>query len=415
MSDDHDGARAGADRAAPFAGIRVLDFAWVGAGALVTKALAELGAEVVRIESRARPDNLRLSPPFRPGARNLDGSGYFASRNPNKKSVALNMKHPEARDIALALAARSNVVTSNFRTGVLERWGLGYDDVRAVNPGIIFLVMPMQGGDGPHRDFVGFGSTISALSGLVHTSGLPDRPPVGTGTHYPDHVPNPGHALVVLLAALLEQKRTGAGCHLELSQLESTVNVLGPAVLDASLGGSVSAQGNALPGVCPRGVYRVGGDRFVAIACPGPAHWDALLEVLDAKDLATDPRFVTLADREAHRDALDAELAGRIADHDRHELVAALRAVGVPASVVNDPSEVLDDHYLVARDFWPRVDHPVIGDLPLFHLPFTIDGVPRGRMRPPPLLGEHTEEVATGLLGMSPEDYRRRVDEGVFR
>lgn len=214
----------------PLVGLRVLDFAWIGAGALVTKALAELGAEIIRVESRARPDNLRSSPPFRPGTSGLDASGYFASRNPGKKSVALNMKHPKSREIALALARHCDVFTSNFRTGVLERWGMSYDDMREVNPRIVYLAMPMQGRDGPHRDYVGFGSTIAALAGLVHASGVPGRPPVGTGTHYPDHVPNPGHALVAVLAAIYRQQRTGDGQLVELSQLESTVNVVGQAV-----------------------------------------------------------------------------------------------------------------------------------------------------------------------------------------
>ena len=149
------------------AGVRVLDFCWVGAGALVTKLLAEHGAEVIKVESRARPDNLRVAPPYRPGAENLDGSGYFASRNNDKKSLALNMKTEKGRELGYALASRADVVANNFRPGVMERWGLAYDSVAAVNPSVVYLSMPMQGSDGPNSGYIGFGSTIAALSGLV--------------------------------------------------------------------------------------------------------------------------------------------------------------------------------------------------------------------------------------------------------
>ena len=246
--------------------IRVLDFCWVGAGAFVTKLLADLGAEVIKVESRARPDNLRLSPPFRPGAEGLEGSGYFASRNSNKKSFALDMRTPKARAIALDLAARSHVLTSNFRPGVLERWGLGYADICELNPSIVYLTMPMQGADGPNSSYIGFGSTISALSGLMHLSGRPDRPPVGTGTHYPDHVPNPGHALVAVLAALYHRERTGEGQAIEVSQLESTVNVIGPAILAHSLGEPPPGRtGNRVPTASPHGTFPCLDDQWVAV------------------------------------------------------------------------------------------------------------------------------------------------------
>jgi len=227
------------------AGLRVLDFCWIGAGALVTQTLAMHGAEVIKIESRARPDNLRVAPPVRPGTSGLDASGYFASRNAGKKSFALNLTHPDAIAIAQRLAAASSVVTSNFRPGVMERWSLSYADLGAGRPDLIYLTMPMQGATGPHSRYAGFGSTIAALSGLVAPSGLPGRLPVGTGTHYPDHVPNPGHALVALLAALVHRNRTGRGGRIELSQFESTAGLLGPAMIRYSVTGEQPApRGN---------------------------------------------------------------------------------------------------------------------------------------------------------------------------
>lgn len=398
----------------PLRGLRVLDFAWIGAGALVTKALGEMGAEIVRIESRARPDNLRMSPPFRPGTEGLEASGYFASRNSGKKSVALNMKHPKARELALRLAAQADVFTSNFRPGVLERWGLAYDDVRLVNESIVFLVMPMQGIDGPHRDFVGFGSTIAALSGLVHASGSPDRAPVGTGTHFPDHVPNPGHALVALLAAIYHQRRTGRGQLVELSQIESTVNVLGPGVLQGSLGENPRPRGNQQPGVAPRGAYRAADGAWVAIACRSEDQWRGLAECLERKSWLTDERFADLAQRTVHIDELDALVAAEFARREATDLLLALESAGVPAERVNDSRDLLEDPRLQARGFWQEIEHPVIGRMPMFRMPLRFHGEPRPTITRPPLLGEHTREVAMDLLGMDDDEYESMVDEGVF-
>ena len=396
--------------------VRVLDFCWVGAGALVTKLLADMGAEVIKIESRARPDNLRLAPPYRPGGEGLEGSGYFASRNTNKKSFALDMRQPQAREIALSLAAHCSIVTSNFRPGVMERWGLAYDDVRQRNPSIIYLTMPMQGASGPHSSYTGFGSTIAALSGLVHLSGRPDRPPVGTGTHYPDHVPNPGHALVALLAALLHRERSGEGQAVEVSQLESTINVIGQAFLDdAQADGTRDRSGNRVGGASPHGVFPCAGtDEWVAVACLDQRHWLDLLEVLGQPAWGEEERFVTLLGRKQHEDELEQLLATETRRRQRTQLVEDLRACGVPAAAVNSSRDVLTDGALEARDYWQRVSHPVIGEMAIARPPFRRDEVQRPTLRRAPLLGEHTLEIATGLLGMDTATVERLIEQGVL-
>jgi benzylsuccinate CoA-transferase BbsF subunit len=391
--------------------MRILDFCWIGAGALVTKALAELGAEVIRVESRSRPDNLRFTPPFPPGKDGLEASGYFASRNPDKKSFALNMRTPRGRQIALELAAECTVVTSNFRPGVMERWGLTYEDVRRVNPEVVYLVMPMQGSDGPHKSFIGFGSTIAALSGLVALSGEPGRLPVGTGTHYPDHVPNPGHALVGLLAAEFHRARTGRGQRVELSQLESTINVIGPAFLAASLGVDVGADGNRAPGLVPRGVYKTADDRWVAVACAGDDHWASLVRAFVPDGHVPHP---TVAEREAEVAAVDAAVARWVAELDRDDVLKRLDEAGVPSGAVNDSADVLSDQRLDSRGFWHEIEHPVIGHMPMFRLPFVLEPGGRGPMTRPPLLGEHTWEIASEVLGFDRDTYERLVDEEVL-
>ena len=408
------------------AGLRVLDFCWIGAGALVTQTLALHGAEVIKIESRARPDNLRVAPPVRPGTSGLDASGYFASRNASKKSFALNMSHPAAVSVARRLARTSSVVTSNFRPGVMERWGLSYQELSAGQPDLIYLTMPMQGATGPHSRYAGFGSTIAALSGLVAPSGLPGRVPVGTGTHYPDHVPNPGHALVALLAALVHRNRTGRGGRIELSQFESTTGLLGPAVLRYSVtGNQPSARGNRVPWAAPHGVYPcLGDDTWIAISAGTEAQWAALSGVLarsepggdgePGEDLAADPRFAGLDSRREHEDALDGMVAARTARWDRWELMGRLQAAGVPASVVETTGDVFDDPVLAARRYWRVLEHPVMGPVRNASAPHLWNGQPVSPASPAPLLGQHTEEISTDLLGLSADEYRQLVADGVL-
>lgn len=398
------------------AGLRVLDFCWIGAGAFVTRILADLGAEVIKVESRTHPDNLRLSGPHQPGAKPLEGSGYFASRNTSKKSIALNMSHPRARQIALTLASRCSIVSNNFRPGVMEKWGLGYGEVAAVNPSVIYLAMPMQGSSGPNRDYIGFGSTIAALCGLVSMAGRPGRPPLGTGTHYPDHVPNPGHALVAVLAAAFHRARTGEGQQIELAQIESTVNMLGPSVLACAATGVLpQTNGNRRAGAVPRGVFPCAGeDVWCAIEANDDRDWQGLVDALGAPEWMRDDELKTLPGREARQDAIEARLAQETGRYSAAELVARLQAHGVAAAKVATSADVTSDPQLLARRYWHHVPHAEMGSVLVNLPPFRVVGEERVAPGPPPLLGEHTLEVASELLGFDETECRRLMDEKVF-
>jgi benzylsuccinate CoA-transferase BbsF subunit len=395
----------------PLAGIRVLDFCWVGAGALVTKTLAELGASVYRVESRSHPDSLRLAPPFRPGTEGIEASGYFASRNSTKKSVAINMKTEEGRSLALDLVAKVDIVTSNFRPGIMERWGIGYETVRSKNPSVIYLTMPMQGETGPHASYVGFGSTIAALAGLVDLSAVPGRSPVGTGTHYPDHVPNPGHALVAVLAAIRHRRRTGEGQQIELAQFESTVNVIGPAIVAAGLGETPTAMGNRTPSAAPHGAFRCRDGQWIVLSCETDNQWDALeLELA----LSHDDSRGTLAGRKAAEDSIEAELRMAFEGIDRPDAIARLTSARVPNAPVNSSRDIVEEPALWARGFWRDIDHPVIGHIPISRTPIRLVDGPQPDVIRPPLLGEQTFEVLSAELGMSREDYDRLVEAKVL-
>jgi crotonobetainyl-CoA:carnitine CoA-transferase CaiB-like acyl-CoA transferase len=207
----------------PLSGIRVTDFTWIGAGSYTTKILADAGADVVKIESSDRIDSLRLAAPYKDGIKGVNRSGYFADRNSSKRSLTLNMKHPRALGLVSRLLVQSDVISNNFTPGVMDRFGLGYDAVREIKPNIIYLAMSMQGGSGPQKHYLGYGATMAAVTGIQQLTGLPGREPAGTGTNYPDHIPNPCHAAFAVLAALRHRRRTGEGQRIDMAQTEPTV------------------------------------------------------------------------------------------------------------------------------------------------------------------------------------------------
>lgn len=396
-------------------GIRILDFAWVGAGALVTQTFAIHGAEVIKIETSTHPDNLRVTAPFRPGHENVNGSGYFASRNANKYSFALNMATEKAHAIARELLKTSDIVINNFRPGIMERWGLGYEQARALNPGVIYVSMPMQGSTGPHRDYMGFGSTISAVAGIVEMSGLPERTPIGTNTHYPDHVPNPGHALVVLLAALYRREMTGQGANIELAQLESTVSVVGPEILAASLGVNVERTGNRVADSAPHGVFQCSGDDlWIALAVQNDEQWKNLRRVIDTAERLQSPDFDSFDGRKQREDEIEEVLTAYIKTWDRGDLASALQLCGVPAYEVQSIPDLLNDAQLLERGFWRHLDHKEVGTYVTGSLPFRWEGGAFAPTRPAPMLGEHTWELAEKILGMTKEEFDTLVSEGVL-
>jgi benzylsuccinate CoA-transferase BbsF subunit len=373
----------------PLDGVRVLDFTWVGAGSLTTKLLADHGADVIKVESRSHLDSLRTSPPFAGGVREgVDRSGYFAERNTSKRSLCLNLRTGEGRALARRLVATADVVANNFRPGVMEKFGLGYADLAAEHPGLIYLSMSMQGAEGPHSEYLGYGLTIGALVGLHDLTGLPDRYPCGTGTNYPDHVPNPGHAAFAVLAAVRHRRRTGEGQLIDIAQTEPTIAALGPSLLHHLRAGVVERRdGNRHAGYVFHDVLPCA-DAWVAISAQDEAQWRALCELLGG-----------------------APTPERTGAHDARALMEALQARGVAAAVVQDVAELVErDPQLAHRGHWQRLEHAVMGESLYGAPPFRLSATPGGLRSAAPLLGEHTAEVLNELLGL-PEDEIAALEE----
>lgn len=396
--------RSPSARPRPLEGLRVADFTWVGAGPFLTKPFADHGADVIKIESRTHTDPIRSMRPFRDGIPGFDRSGYFANRNSSKRSICLDLKHSAARDLARELIAKSDVVANNFSAGTMDTFGLGYEEMHRINPRLIYLDMPMQGVEGPHKNFRGFGLTIAAVSGFLDSTGWPDRPPLGTGTNYPDHVPNPLHAAVAVLAALHRRHRTGVGEFIELAQLESTINAIGPAVLASQLSrlGGVR-RGNVDDDFLVHGAFPVAGtDRWIAVAVEAD-QWDALRAVLPG-----------LPERPSSPAHIESAVAAETSDLAGPELVGRLVERGIAAYTVNDSADLLVDPQLTAREHWVTLEHAVMGPSIYDAPPYRLSRTPGRLSSPAPLLGEHTHSVCTGLLGLSDHDYRRLHHEGII-
>lgn len=386
-------------------GIRFVDLTWAGAGPFSTKLFSDFGAEVIKVESVSRADPVRLGGPFKDGVAGLNRSGYFASRNTGKKSLALNLKQDDARAIVRELIKHADVVSNNFGPGAMERLGLSYEEVKAIKPGIIYLSMPMYGENGPLSGLLGVGMTISGVTGLMWMTGHQDGPPIGPGTHFPDHAANPYHAAFAVLSALRLLRRTGQGMKIDLAQVESTINVMGTTVADyAASGKDPERIGNRSHHHAPHGIFRCKGeDAWCAIAVLDDNQWQSLARVIERADLASELGLATAPGRVARVEEVEQAVADWTSRHNPDEVMQILQAAGVSAGVVSDSKTLMeDDLQLRHREYWQHIEHPELGNSAYTAPPYRLDGE-RVELARPPLIGEHTDALLSGILGYDAE------------
>jgi benzylsuccinate CoA-transferase BbsF subunit len=348
----------------PLHGVRVADFTWIGAGPFTTKLLADHGADVIKIESRGRMDSLRSSRPYKDGVPGIDRSGYFADRNSSKRSITLNLKTEAGKDLARRLIATSDIVANNFTPGTMEKFGLGYHDVRQIKTDIIYIAMSMQGADGPEHKYLGYGLTMGALTGLQFLSGLPDHEPAGTGTNFSDHIPNPCHAAFAILAALRHRRRTGEGQYIDVAQTEPTIALLGPTMVDSSANNRIQERsGNERAPRALHGVFQCHGtDRWIAISAWQDESWAALCAVLGDPPFARAPELSSAEGRWAKRREIEAGIASIVRYWEAEALMSALQRAGVAAGVVRTAADIVDeDPQLQHRRHWVKLQHPEMG------------------------------------------------------
>ncbi len=400
----------------PLHGVRVIDFCWIGAGSYTTKILADLGADVLKIESTKSLDSLRLAAPYKDGIRGVNRSGYFADRNSSKRSVTVNMKEPRGVALMHRLIADADIVANNFRPGTMEKLGVGYEVLREINPGIIFIGMSMNGDEGPDRTMLGYGITIAAITSFLGLSGYPDRPPSGTGTNYPDHVPNPCHGAFALMAALRHKRRTGEGQKIDMAQTEPMLALMPLPVMEYQVCGNVrTREGNRLGGFAPRGVYpTVGKDRWIAISIADDRQWNALITALDSKILSRS-EWASAAGRERCAEEIDTVLSALTRQHDGYALMATLQQQGIAAGVVQNAADLVDnDPQLAHRGHWRYLPHAEMGVSLYNGPPYQFASGPVGPRFGAPLLGEHTHSVLSEEMGMSDTEIAVLKDAGVL-
>ena len=391
---------AASPAAAPLAGLKVLDLAWVVAGPLIGRALAEYGATVVRVESSKRVETARLMGPFPGGKSDVQQSVLFENCNANKYGLSLDLSKPEARAVALELACWADVVIESFMPGQMAKFGLGYERLSALNPGLVMVSTSLMGQSGPYSQFSGYGNLGAALAGYQMLVGHPGELPIGPFGPYTDYV-GPRFSIVTLLAALDHRRRTGEGCLLDVSQAEAGIAFLAPQIAECAATGRVAtAQGNRDPSYAPHGVFRASqADAWVAIVARDDAEWQRLAGHVGGAALATDARFATLAARKQHEDALESLLGAWCARHDAPLIERELQALGVPAAVVAGTDEFCSDPQLLARQHFVRLPHPLMGESVFENSRYTLSGTPARFERTAPTFGRDNAWVLGTLLG----------------
>ena len=404
----------------PLTGLKVADFSWFGAGPICAENLATFGATVVRVESEAHLDGLRGVGPFTPGKTTYNVSGYFNNYNAGKLDLTINLNTERGKEMALKLVAWCDVFLTNLTPRIIEKWGLTYDELVKINPNIIAAYQPMQGFDGPHKYFMGFGAVLGPITGYSYLSGFPNRPPMGLGTNYPDYVINPGHTLVAILSALRYRRRTGKGQRIELAQIESSVSPHADAIMDYTANGRVQMRaGNRLPHAAPHGAFRCKDgtwqdkpeDRWIALGVFDEGQWQGLVEAMGSPAWARDAKFATLAGRKQHEDELEAHVTEWTREQAVEDVMALLQSKGVSAGIVQNARDMLEDEHLKARGYYVYLDHPEAGRTAYDGPPFRLSKTPGVLRSPAPLLGQHNEQVCKEILGMTDEEIAEAIIE----
>jgi crotonobetainyl-CoA:carnitine CoA-transferase CaiB-like acyl-CoA transferase len=399
----------------PLEGIRVADFSWVWAGPFCTLQLAHLGAEVIRIETATRPCITRLLPPWPNGQPGINRSGYFNQYNQGKRSLTLNLKQPQAVEIAKQLVAKSDIVVENFAGGVMDRMGLGYEVLKQIRPDIVMISLSGYGSTGPEKEHISYGPAQVPMSGMSSLTGYKGWRPMHVGISYGD--PNGGlHGAFAVLCALLYRARTGKGQYLDLSQWETSTAMVAEGLLDYSMNGTQPERdGNPDAHMSPHGVFRSAGeDRWVSLAVRNESEWQRFCNVIGQPALVTDPRFATLSARQQHEDALDALVTAWTTTRSPEEATEQLQVVGIPAVSSMCNRDLSTDSHLNSRPIFVSLDHPEVGKQQHVGIPWQISKTPLAVQRPAPLLGQDTEYVLRDLLGYSAEQIRAMKENQVL-
>ncbi len=390
----------------PLEGIRVLDLTRALAGPYCTMMLGDLGADVIKVERPGRGDDSRgWGPPFvgEPYGPYPGESAYFIAANRNKRSITVNLKQPQGQEIVRRLAAVSDALVENFRTGVLDKMGLGYTDLHALHPSLVYCSISGYGRSGPYAERPGYDFIIQAEGGMMGIIGPEEGPPYRVGVPIVD-ITSGMFAATAILAALRARDVTGEGQMVDISLLDTQVALLANVASNYLVGDAEPRRlGNAHPNIAPYEAFRAR-DRWFALAAANQRQWVTLCDVVGRPDLKDDPRFATNSARVSNRPALLEMLGEAFTTREADEWLADLTSAGLPCGPINAVPDVFAHPQAEARHLALEAEHPTAGPVQLTGFPYKLSHTPAQVRRPPPLLGQHTEEVLTRLLGYPAEE-----------
>ena len=400
----------------PLENLRVLDLSRALAGPFCTMMLGDLGAEVIKVERPGHGDESRgWGPPFvgEPYGPYAGESAYFISANRNKRSVTVNLKSSAGQEIIRRLAQVSDALVENFRTGTLDRMGLGYEDLRVLNPGLVYCSISGYGRTGPWAQRPGYDFIIQAEGGLMGITGPQEGLPYRVGVPIVD-ITAGMFAATAILGALRARDETGEGQIVDVSLLDSSAALLTNVASNFLVGGEPSRRlGNAHPNIAPYEAFHAR-DRWFALAAANQGQWARLCEVIERPALRDDPRFNTNEARVSNRPALLETLGEVFAERDATEWLAALRESGLPCAPINTVAEVFAHPQAEARELELETEHPTVGPVRFPGFPYKLSQTPAEVRQPPPTLGQHTEEVLRELLGYSPSEVAEMRESGAI-
>lgn len=388
-------------------GLKVLDFTRVYSGPYCTMLLADLGAEVVKIEAVGKGDDTRAFAPIKNGQ-----SGYFTYLNRNKKSLTLNLKSEEGKKVALDLARWADVVVENFSAGTIKKLGLGYEDISAVNPNIIYASISGFGQSGPYSKKAAYDAIAQAMGGITYMTGYPDAPPVKVGPAISDAATGV-HTATAILAALYYRERTGKGQYIDMAMMDTVFSMLENAVPIYTLTGvSPSRIGNANPGSAPYNMYHTR-DGAVYISTANNSLFTRLIGVMGQPELIDDPRFGTNPLRKQHEAEIDAIVEAWTQQHTSADVERMLDEVAVPVASAKSVEQLIDDPQLLLRNMIIEQEVPDVGMVKFPGNPLKLQATPPDTSRRAPKLGEHTDEVLKEILHRSEEEIQHLKENSV--
>lgn len=414
-----------ADSNQPLKNYRVLDLSRIWAGPYCTKLMADMGAEIIKMESLSVYDSHRgpinpargiaAYPDGAPGDEPWNRNGWFNCLHLSKYGITLELTSETGRNVFDQLVSISDVVIENFRQGSLERLGYSYETLRRLRPDLIYVSMPAFGNSGPWQKYLAYGIGQEQLSGMAHMTGYRGEGPMKSGINHGDPITG-SHAAGVLLAALRYRKRTGKGMYIDVSQQESAVSLIGADVLAYQLTGEEpQRRGNRSPYFAPHNSYRCAGeDRWVAIAVTNDEEWRQLAQLVGGSELSADPRFATLAGRLENEDQLDDLISGWTVDKKAYDLCHLLQREGVPASPVMGGPDLLADPHYAARGTFVRVNHEQVGEKTYPGIPWKMSATPGKARWASPTLGQHNRQIYGELLAMPTDDITALEEQGII-